>query len=249
MIKCQNCGSNNSKNLGMRLIGKSQKYKFQCSDCGFVLFDDKPKSNVTRFIISSIQNDTEVNEEFFRTLKSFAKLKDAEIMLLPTKYLGHLKTATWDDAYQNYIVNTEKNIGNSIKVLGDLYLLASLENPISGFDAVSKGRTVIVKNRPREIQEKCWAVNRKEWILTDPFGEEHITNALPTFCKENKLGLSKLKHIAFGRIKFNSGWNIRRYIPTEDQVKSNPSTLMDLEETYPLGESSVLPASEMLAVG
>ena len=102
------------------------------------------EKNVKRYVISSIQNDSSINQEFFDTLKSFTTRKSAKLMLLPTKYMGDKSSATWDKSLQKYIVNAEVEIGSNIKVLGDLYLLATLDNPISGFDTISKGKTVIV---------------------------------------------------------------------------------------------------------
>ena len=116
---------------------------------------------VTRYVISAIQNDTDINKKFMATLDHFCKLKKAEMILIPTKYLGKLEKATWDERYTNRICDTERNIGKSVKILGDLELLSSLENPCAGFDAVSKGKTIFVghpqyylKSLPRNTSEQ-----------------------------------------------------------------------------------------------
>lgn len=100
--------------------------------------------NIKRYIIGAVQNDTDVNRPFFNTIKSFCNRKNAELILMPTKYMGHIETPTWDEEFDPYLLTYERNIGNNIKLLGDLYLLSSIENPIIGFDVVSKGKTVIL---------------------------------------------------------------------------------------------------------
>lgn len=117
-------------------------------------------ARITRFVISSAQNDTRVNLPFFNTLKSFCKKNFAELILMPTKYVGHLTNVTWDEEFDPYLLTQERDIGKSIRLLGDLFLLPTIENPIGGFDVLSKGKTIIVghpqyqmKSLPRPLSE------------------------------------------------------------------------------------------------
>lgn len=165
-MQCLQCGSEDVKNYGARLLGKTRKVKHQCQNCGWTKFVDIKDSKITRYLITSIQNDTEVNLDFFNTLKHFSDLHSAEIIMLPTKYMGKLEEATWDSNYHQYIVNTEKYIGNNIKVLGDLYLLATLENPISGFDVISKGKTVIIGHGQYQMRSLPASLNSCPILLT-----------------------------------------------------------------------------------
>jgi hypothetical protein len=79
---------------------------------------------------------------------------------VPTRYVGHLTEANWDPIFDPYLLSTERDIGKNVRILGDLFLLPTIENPIGGFDVLSKGKTIIVghtqyqmKSLPRPLSE------------------------------------------------------------------------------------------------
>ena len=81
-MECIKCYSMMA-NYGIRILGKSKKIKYQCGNCGYTKFEEYNKSdiktnNIKRYIITSIQNDTEINKPFFDTLCNFAKLKSKQ---------------------------------------------------------------------------------------------------------------------------------------------------------------------------
>lgn len=121
---------------------------------------------INRYVITGAQNDTEINEKFYNTLLSFCSLKNAEFMVLPTKYLGKLEFPTWDSRLDNNLVTTEKNVGKNLKILGDLFLLASVENPLSGFEVISKGRSVIIGHTQLQMKHLPVSIDSHPILLT-----------------------------------------------------------------------------------
>lgn len=99
--------------------------------------------NNTRYVITSCQNDTLINKEFYNSLLGYCKHNDAKLLVLRTKYKVE------EDGEGSYLVNPEyllKNniiIADKIKVFGGLQLSPTLVSPLSGLDSLSAGYTCI----------------------------------------------------------------------------------------------------------
>lgn len=60
-----------------------------------------------------------------------------------------------------------------------------------------------------EVKLKCSATHIKDWILTDPDGNEHKVRNLKKFCDEVGLYKSNLVQVAKGKLKTSKGWKCR----------------------------------------
>jgi hypothetical protein len=163
MQNCIKCLSPNIRKRGTYLNNTTQenKQRYSCNDCKSswsvvigeenLSFDLKAEqiqatynfSNKNRYVITSCQNDTKINKDFYDTLKYYCEVNDAELLILRTKY----KIADADSEHyfvdNAHLLTHNIIIKDSIKVFGALNLMPTLVSPLSGLESLSKGHTCI----------------------------------------------------------------------------------------------------------
>lgn len=155
MYRCVNsdCESTNLQRQGVyyNKTDNVDKQRYQCTDCKTRFSIELPKieedssimSGHTRYVITSCQNDTLINKEFYNSLLGYCKHNKAKLIVLRTKYKVE------EDGEGSYLVKPEyllKNniiIADKIKVFGGLPLMPTLVSPLSGLDSLSAGYTCI----------------------------------------------------------------------------------------------------------
>lgn len=181
---CPECGSENIMKRGTRKL-KDVNYirqDYSCTSCSNwfsnkLHVDDYRKkdqpayinlrkeeleltyeySNKKRFVITSCQNDTKINRNFYETLKNYAEVNNAELIILRTKY----KVSEADK--EHYFVDSDHLlthnivIADKIKVFGALNLMPTLVSPLSGLEMLSKGYTCVFGHN--SVQMKTLPVN------------------------------------------------------------------------------------------
>lgn len=173
-MKCINCESSNLKNLGMRFTGKEKGKGYECKDCGnsFIIpiseeeegemevnltyvreesyLDEIKNSN--RIVVVSVMNNSEVDNIFFNSLVKYCKERKAKLIAIPLRYRnpslidvleGHEDT-WYDSKIIPYLVENNLTIWGNLRILGALKTQATVENPLSGVDGLSKGNSVII---------------------------------------------------------------------------------------------------------
>lgn len=153
MYSCIKCQSTNLARKGtfFNKTDNIDKQRYRCGDCGTQFSVELPKieedvsdvSSHKRYVITSCQNDTLINKEFYNSLLGYCKHNDAKLIVLRTKYMIP------EDGEGSYLVKPEyllKNnivIADKIKVFGGLQLSPTLVSPLSGLDSLSAGYTCI----------------------------------------------------------------------------------------------------------
>ena len=176
-MRCIACNSENLKKLGMRFSGKERGLGYVCNDCdeSFVVpitatveesqedmennnddlhyvRDEQFINNITsskKIVFTTAVNNTKINETFFKSLKSYCNLNDAQLVIFPLKYknpslINSNDSSTWyDSTIEPYLVENNFEILPTLKALGGLKTQATVENPLSGVDGLSKGYSII----------------------------------------------------------------------------------------------------------
>lgn len=153
MFSCPYCQSANLHKRGTyyNKTENANMQRFSCVDCEKPFSVELPKieeeSNLKythkKYVITSCQNDTLINREFYNSLLGYCKHNDAKLIVLRTKYNMS------DDEDGSYLVNPEyllKHnivIADKIKVFGGLQLSPTLVSPLSGLDSLSAGYTCV----------------------------------------------------------------------------------------------------------
>lgn len=163
MDTCIKCLSTNIRKRGTYLNNttKENKQRYSCNACSsswsvvitneHTSFDLKSEqidatynfSNKNKYVITSCQNDTLINKEFYATLKSYCEIHDAELLILRTKYKVSDADAEHYLVDNAHLLTHNIVIKDSVKVFGALNLMPTLVSPLSGLESLSKGHTCI----------------------------------------------------------------------------------------------------------
>lgn len=153
---CPKCGGAVNKN-GFTTGGRQ---RYRCSSCGHrttkpagvdhidSVFDRKQidqyiKGKTSRYIITSAQNATPINEPFFKSLLEFCKHNDAKLIVIPYRYRNPTSVFSdknyewWDERLIPYIADTRFNVTDSLKLMGDIKIQPTAAKPLSGMDSLT----------------------------------------------------------------------------------------------------------------
>ena len=190
---CPNCGSNSVHKNGTRSLssgGYSQKYK--CNECNKVFSVKKDDIKTTRFIpnrvlegrkyvITSAQNNTTTNYNFFNALLNYCEKNKAELLVIPTLYQRNLygeDLLEWD-VPEEYLLEEKVSLNNKVNILASVHLLVTAENPLGGLDSLAKGNSLIVPHN--QLQMRSLPVQRNEppvvMISTGTISEAQYINS------------------------------------------------------------------------
>lgn len=135
---------------------------------------------VTRFILTSAQNNTTVHQAFLDNLIAFGKSLDAELLISYTVYdkagyrgiirKGESRIARsdvwWDKATQPYAVNDRVRLAPKLAFCGELDILATTADPLSGLDAYCGRSSVIVPHNKfamRCVESRAGHMPKELW--------------------------------------------------------------------------------------
>jgi hypothetical protein len=153
MVTCQHCGSKNiTRNGGNFNTKAGLKSRKKCLDCGtsftvLIEAETKVKSDVRSLVITSAINGTGTNRAFLNCLKNYADHNNCDLLIIPTRHknLGEAYEPDFDENVEPYLIDSTIEYPEyGLRIFGGLKLSASLENPLSGLDPLSKGHTLIV---------------------------------------------------------------------------------------------------------
>lgn len=165
-MECVTCNSENVKSLGTRIHGPDRFLKFECEDCGeeFLLPQDFDESAETdskfirdeefvsdiakskRVVVVCAQNNSPVNHKFLESLEYYCDQTESKLVIIPIRYKNNDgDTFVYDDSITQYLTdNTIKLDRSDVRIMGNLKISPTAENPLSGLDPMSKGNTLIV---------------------------------------------------------------------------------------------------------
>lgn len=165
--QCIHCGSDKVNADGKRTtVAGVIKQKYTCKNCGKNYsvdtgnnkFSSSEKLDDQIIVITAAQNNTEVNEKFLSALLFYCAKRNAKLKIIPIK-AGVLEEGTeleWhvDD---EYLLTGAVQASEKLRILSNLNILPSIDNPLSGLDHLSKGDSLIVGHT--QLQYKTLAVN------------------------------------------------------------------------------------------
>lgn len=165
-LQCPHCNSTSAISRGTRQNVDGVLFRrYACKSCGkyySVKSIDKFQSTVEmvgeKFVLTSAQNDSLINHEFLGALKKYCKLNDAKLIILPVKYMVNVAEGiVWDKAIEEYVNDSSMTLADGLRVLGNINITPTIENPIAGLDPLSKGDSLIIGHP--QLQMKTLAVN------------------------------------------------------------------------------------------
>jgi hypothetical protein len=150
---CPECQSTNLIRRGTyyNKTDDVDKQRYKCTDCDTQFSVELPRveaepieyANGKRFVITSCQNDTLINKEFYNSLLNYCDANDAKLIVLRVKYKIEDANEASYLVKPEYLLKNNIVIANKIKVFGGLSLMPTLVSPLSGLDSLSAGYTCI----------------------------------------------------------------------------------------------------------
>jgi hypothetical protein len=108
--------------------------------------------NAKRFIITAAQNATPVHKTFFASLTKYAKVNDAELIVIPLRYRNPTSRWSqsqenaewWDVAVKPFLYNQRKKLNENLVLLADAKTVPTATKPLSRFESVTAGESGIL---------------------------------------------------------------------------------------------------------
>lgn len=165
MIQCPMCSNTKLQKAGFA----NGKQRHRCTQCKhrftvkesqstkFAFDKTFPKG---KYVITSAQNNTEVNQEFLDSLLNFCEINEAKLVVLPIfvdarMYPGDMLKFDIDESF---LVRDKFSIGGKINVLSNININPTADNPVGGLETLSKGNSLIIPHP--QVQLKSLPVSR-----------------------------------------------------------------------------------------
>lgn len=151
-IACQHCGSTRTRNRGKSTTGNGViKQRYSCNVCGknsYAEAGNKFTPTIKyvgeKFVITAAQNNCELNHEFYESLLGYCKKNKARLLIIPYTYKANeFEEVCWEHD-DEYTMDQSAELFAKLRVLGNIQLLPTLEDPLSGIDPMSKGDSLII---------------------------------------------------------------------------------------------------------
>ena len=117
-------------------------------------------SGAKRYIITAAQNGTPVHKDFWGALLSYAKHRDAELVVIPLRYKN--PTSRWTLSQQNaehwapevtpYLYNARKELNSNVTLVGDIKTQPTASSPLTGFEAITHGESCIIGHTKLQLK-------------------------------------------------------------------------------------------------
>jgi len=116
------------------------------------------KQDIKRYILTSAQNNTFVNEVFWKNVQAFAKHYDAQIMIGTFSYNQNSfselsvkrgkknpneKELWFDDAIRPYLCDSRVELGEGLVWCGEMNILPTADDPLSGLETYTHRKSAI----------------------------------------------------------------------------------------------------------
>lgn len=104
---------------------------------------------VTRYVITNAVNNTKVFEPFWQSLQRYCELNDAILLVIPSLYKNpnamQMKDPVWyTHEILPFICKEERQLNESVYVLGDLPIQPTASDPLSALEPHAKGKWAII---------------------------------------------------------------------------------------------------------
>lgn len=161
-MKCPNCESEN-----LVTHGKNPP-RWICGDCAKTTRkpltslkwpEVKPTKQV--FVVTWAQNATPVFGPFLKSIKTYLKKNDAQLLVIPGRYKNATSVWTkqqetdewWHEDLAPYMCGNETQIDRNLTVLADLPIQPTAVNPLSGSVKTQSGPLSCIVGHPQIAQE------------------------------------------------------------------------------------------------
>ncbi len=163
---CPNCESIRLRKRGKRNYRGVLSQRYSCKECHTRFYQtvadeiqivEKDTLNINNYIpkrqgkwlITSAVSDIPVNRLALDTMMGYCEHQNAEFIVVPIKYKLHGlaeadKEYKWAEEAQPYLVRENTRLTDNLVLLAGVRISPSIGNPLTGFEAFSKGDSLII---------------------------------------------------------------------------------------------------------
>lgn len=126
------------------------------------------------YIITAAQNGTPIHEVFWNCLRTMAKHRGAELLVVPIRYKNPTSRWTasqaneehWDAAVMPYLWNTRKTLNPNLVLLGDIKTQPTAVRPLQGFEGMTGSASAIIGHTKVQLLTVPAPSSRMAKVLT-----------------------------------------------------------------------------------
>lgn len=212
--------------------------------CNMASQDDKGDYPKTTYVITSAQIDTSVHKGFLENLEALAKDRNAVIIIPGITYnksggISHGGTGNaenkfndnlFDYSIRKYLHNHRTKLNDKIELLGNLNILPTAVNPLSGYQTFTGTSSAILPHPKIALESVATAANKLTKFLVTTGS---VT--VPNYMQKNA-GIKGEFHHQLGAVLVevvsNKQFHMRHILAEED------GSFYDLTERYEGGKKS-----------
>jgi hypothetical protein len=206
-------------------------------------------AKVARYVITSAQNATAVNDAFLASLLTYCKHRDAKLLVIPYRYKN--PTSMWSQKAQDddwwasglaqYLIDRRVDICANLVLLADIKTQPTASRPLLGFETLTGGKSAIVGHPKLELISVPTPQHRMAKILTTT-GSVTKKNYIP-----GKAGKKAEHHHTFGaavvEVKGDNRFHLRQINAVSD------GSFIDLDHEYDGDKVTHVPQAAGLVMG
>ena len=118
--------------------------------------DERPQFNrkleSKTYVITAAQNATPAHKGFFTTLRTFCRVNDAELIVIPLRYKNPTSRWTksqenaevWAEEFQPYLFNQRRKLNDNITLLADIKTQPTMMHPLTSLEGHTHGESGII---------------------------------------------------------------------------------------------------------
>jgi len=104
------------------------------------------------FVVTSAQNNTPVEADFFNALVHYCRARKAALLVVPIRYKNPTsrldpqddgKDVSWPDELDEYLIENELVLNDNVVIHGDVRIQATARRPLSTLESRSRSRSAI----------------------------------------------------------------------------------------------------------
>lgn len=148
---------NQTQSRKIRKWLEEERKKDEPTDESFIKAIGRKVKGSKYYMVTSAQNATPVNKDFFKKVLLYKDFIGAELIVIPTRYKNatsiwnenNKKDEWWDDLVHPYMVANRQHIHKNLEVIGDVKISPTASTPLSGFEGLSGAESSIF-GHPRQ---------------------------------------------------------------------------------------------------
>lgn len=185
MHSCPKCSSEKLHKRGTISTKSHKNYQqYKCTSCNNRFQVELPHvvdstiAKSEKYVITYYQKNTDINYKLLKTLISYSEANGANLLIAT-----NMDEIPEDYPFASYFVNSNFTLGEDIIVYSKLNISPTIENPLTGLDTLSKGKSLIIGHNALAMR------------MLPVFGDSHPimlhstgTISIPSYNTERKMG-------------------------------------------------------------